>query len=340
MRIKVNSKVYTSLQKVEIDGDVLAFLQEWFNDKSYVVAYTSGSTGKPKEIQLSKEDMRTSARLTNEFFGICEESVLLLCLSVSYIAGKMMVVRALEAGADLIVGNISSRPLESLNCKKIDLVAMIPMQVEDTLKHPQEKTVLSNIRHLLIGGAVVSPSLEQGLKELSTLSYATYGMTETVSHIALRRLNSDKCYSALGMVAFSTDDRDCLVIDAPHLQEKIFVTNDIVELLDNHSFRWLGRYDHVINSGGLKFFPEIIECKIATIIPQRYFISSQPDERLGERIVLVIEGERLAAKELDQLQQKLKDILTDYELPKVILFLPHFHETSSGKVLRMVYSLI
>lgn len=336
MRIKVNGKVYTSLQKVELDDEVLSFLQEWFNDKSYVVACTSGSTGKPKEIQLSKEDMRDSARLTNEFLGICEESVLLLCLSVSYIAGKMMVVRALEAGADLIVGNISSRPLECVTCKKIDLVAMIPMQVEDTLKHPLEKAILANMRHLLIGGAAVSPRLEQELKEIPTVSYATYGMTETVSHIALRRLNSDTCYSALGEVSFSTDERECLVINAPHLKEKIFVTNDLVELLDTHSFRWLGRYDCVINSGGIKFSPEIIECKIATIIFQRYFISSQPDERLGERMVLVIEGERLAPPVLELLQQKLKTLLTDYELPKAILFLSHFHETSSGKVVRLL----
>ena len=334
--MKRRANIFKSWQEEQGNEELTAFLQEWFNDQSYVIGHTSGSTGQPKEMQLSKEDMRASARLTNEYFGICEKSVLLLCLSVSYIAGKMMVVRALEAGADLIIADVSSRPLRNIENQEIDLVAMVPMQVEETLKHPKEQATLAEIKHLLIGGASVSPHLEQGLKELSTVSYATYGMTETVSHIALRRLNCDPCYSALGKVCFSTDERDCLVVEAPHLKEKIFVTNDMVELVNQYSFKWLGRYDQVINSGGLKFFPELIERKIAINISRRYFISSQVDERLGERIVLVIEGNPLAPRALEQLQKNLKTLLTDYEQPKAILFLPHFHETSSGKVIRLL----
>ena len=334
--MKRMANIFKSWQEEQGNEELTAFLQEWFNDQSYVIGHTSGSTGKPKEMQLSKEDMRASARLTNEYFGICEESVLLLCLSVSYIAGKMMVVRALEAGADLIIADVSSRPLRNIEHREIDLVAMVPMQVEETLKHPKEQATLAEIKHLLIGGASVSPHLERGLKGLPTVSYATYGMTETVSHIALRRLNCDPCYLALGKVCFSTDERDCLVIEAPHLKEKIFVTNDMVELVNQYSFKWLGRYDQVINSGGLKFFPELIERKIAINISRRYFISSQADERLGERIVLVIEGNPLAPRALDQLQKKLKALLSDYEQPKAILFLPHFHETSSGKVIRLL----
>lgn len=312
------------------------FLGEWFNDREYVIGHTSGSTGKPKEMRLNKEDMRASARLTNTFFGIGEGSILLLSLSTSYIAGKMMVVRALEAGADLWVGEVSSHPLRELSeqGERINLAAMVPMQVEETLKVPEERIRLNRVEHLLIGGAPVSPTLESGLQAMTTHCYATYGMTETVSHVALKRLNSDAVYFALGEVTFAQDYRGCLVIRAPHLQSGEFVTNDQVRLMDNRHFEWLGRWDHVINSGGIKFFPEAIERKIASVISCRFFVTSQPDKRLGERIVLVLESDVWKEEQSLKLLRKLRQLLSPYEMPREILYLSHFYETTSGKIIR------
>lgn len=314
-------------------GELSLFLEEWLDAKPYVVGHTSGSTGKPKEIRLNKADMRASARITNERLGIGPDAVLLLCLSVSYIAGKMMVVRALEAGAELWVVPPGTHPLREVDWqdgRKVDLAAMVPMQVEESLK--TEGQAFLNIRQLLVGGAPVASQLEEKLGGLPTACYATYGMTETVSHVALRKIGQDAYYTALGEVAFGKDERECLVITAPHLQEGCFVTNDVVELLDRRHFKWLGRWDNVINSGGLKFFPELIEEKIAALFRGRFFITSQPDERLGEKIVLVVEGELPLPQE--QLNEELRKILAKYEVPREIAILPRFYETDSGKVIR------
>lgn len=324
------------MMQTDLDG----FLSEWRNDKPYVVGHTSGSTGKPKEILLNKDDMRASARLTNEFFGINENSTLLLCLSTSYIAGKMMVVRALESGAKLLATDVSSHPLKdpALRGARIDFSAMVPMQVEESLKSDSEKDILDSIKYLIIGGAAVSSVLEDSLKDLKVKCFATYGMTETVSHIALRELNRDEYYFALGDVRFRTDERQCLVIDAPQLSAHVFHTNDIVSLKDDRHFSWLGRYDNVINSGGIKFFPEIIEKKIAPVISERFFISSVPDERLGEKIILVIESGNMNEKNRQEMKNfltiVLKTLLTSYEMPKDIVFMSDFMETKSGKVIR------
>lgn len=332
--------------KRDISPEVYAFLEEWFDEKEYVTGHTSGSTGTPKEIRLSKSDMRASARITNEFFGIGAESVLLLCLSVSYIAGKMMVVRALEAGAELRITEVSSRPFRGWDGnpdgrtagagKLIELAAMVPLQVEETLKTAAEREVLSSVRQLIIGGAPVSPQLEQELQGCPVRCFATYGMTETVSHVALRELGKGPEYTAVGEVEFSLDGRGCLVIYAPHLQAREFITNDLVEVTDKRHFRWLGRYDYMINSGGLKFSPEVLEHKIAPLFSGRFFITSQPDQRLGERIVLVIEGPAYTKEKEQQLQAGLRQLLTPYEQPKQILYLPHFKETVSGKLIRRI----
>lgn len=341
MEVRLNGKVYTCLEQLreQADGELFFFLKEWFNDCPYVVGHTSGSTGTPKEIRLSKADMRASARITNAFFDIGRQSVLLLCLSVSYIAGKMMVVRALEAGAELLSVKAASHPLRTAGQKvgmdrEIGLAAMVPMQVEESLKSEEEKRRFGHIRHLIIGGAPVSVTLEEQLKQIPTQCYATYGMTETVSHIALKKLNSDSAYFALGEVGFEQDERGCLIIDAPHLQARRFVTNDIVKLHGNKRFEWLGRFDNVINSGGIKLFPELIEQKLVRCIPGRFFITSRPDEVLGESVLLVLEGEHWNFAALRSLLQKIRPLLGRFEMPKAFVVCPFFHETTSGKVVR------
>lgn len=338
MRVRWNGTLYDSWTELrgQTDDSFTAFLEEWFDEKPWIIGHTSGSTGTPKEIRLLKEDMKASARLTNDFLGIGPESVLLLCLSASYIAGKMMIVRALEAGAELIAGEVSSRPLKNIRGgdRPIDLTAMVPMQVEETLKCPEEMAAFLSIRKVLIGGAPLAPGLEEYLGRLAVCCYATYGMTETVSHIALRKLGSGGLYHALGQVTFSADSRGCLVIHAPHLRQGKFVTNDLVELLCDTAFRWCGRWDHVINSGGIKHSPEIIEHKISELIPGRFFIAGQPDERLGERIVLVIEGNYPGKESSAAVLDRLKSYLTPYEMPKAVFYCPVFRETASGKVIR------
>lgn len=330
--IRLNGKQYGNCSDLGqgIDDALRSFLEEWYNDTPWMTGRTSGSTGKPKEIRLYKEDMRASARLTNEFLGIGPDSVLLLCLPVSYIAGKMMVVRALESGADLLTVTPSSSPLEALN-RMVDLAAMVPMQVENCLEHLQGNTL---VRQLLIGGAPVSAALEERLCPVRTICYATYGMTETVSHVALRRLDGGKEYTALGNVSFSTDGRGCLIIHTPHLSGRCFVTNDLVKCCSSTRFEWLGRYDHVINSGGIKFSPEILEQKLSPLITSRFYITSQPDEHLGQRIVLVIEGERWPESRQHTLGKEMSIRLEPFEIPKRIFFIPRFRETFSGKIIR------
>lgn len=321
-----------SLEKVE-DRELRAFLKEWYNELSYVVGHTSGSTGVPKEIHLHKSDMKASAAMTNAFFNIGPASDLLLCLSVGYIAGKMMVIRALEAGANLVVRRVSASPLAEEEVKA-DLAAMVPMQVSETLKNPLSTQRLKQISCLLIGGAPLSCELEERLKSFPVRCYQTYGMTETVSHVALRALNEGKEYFALGKIRFSVDERQCLVVEAPHLQARKFVTNDVVKLRDDQHFEWLGRYDNVVNSGGIKLFPESIEARLSNWITGRFFITFLPDERLGQRLVLVIEGEKWEQAEIGKLQRKMKELLEHYAVPKEIRFISHFQETSSGKVIR------
>lgn len=337
MEIRINGKSFHSLLQLreQVSPEVYAFLQEWFSPDPFVLGHTSGSTGQPQTIRLYKQDMEASARLTNRFFGMSAASNLLLCLSPRYIAGKMMIVRALSVGAMLYECPVSSLPLENWS-GAADLAAMIPMQVASTLSQPGGGEKLSLISYLLVGGAPVDSGLESRLALLPCASYATYGMTETLSHVAVRRIgDADAVYAALGDVTFSTDERTCLVIDAPHLTGRRFVTNDMVRLIDNRHFVWLGRYDNVIISGGLKFSAEELERKIATFLSRRYYMAASPDSLLGQRIVLVIEGDPFDELALQQLRVQLSSVLQRFEMPREIRFIPHFLETYSGKVRRM-----
>ncbi|WP_292265182.1 AMP-binding protein [Butyricimonas sp.] len=338
MTIKINGIRYTTPEALQaIDNpDVVTFLQEWYDDKDHVTGHTSGSTGTPKTIRLSKQDMLASAKITNTYFDIHSESRLLLCLSPSYIAGKMMIVRSILAGADLIVVPPSSSPLKHLE-QDIDFAAMVPMQVETCLTTPETAEKFSRIKQVIIGGAALSPVLEERLQQVPTRCYSTYGMTETVSHVALRDINGVKKspdYFALGDVHFETDERQCLIIHAPHLHQQTFTTNDIVNLVDTTRFEWLGRHDNVINSGGVKLFPEKIEAKIALLVKQRFFIMPEEDTQLGQRTVLVIEDVPWDKAGKKRLQEQLKQLLHPYEVPKKIYFREHFTETYSGKVIR------
>ena len=203
------------------------------------------------------------------------------------------------------------------------------------MRDDAQRARLARVGALIIGGAPLPPVAEEWLSGLPVRSYATYGMTETVSHVALRRIGDPTMnYRALGQITFSVDTRDCLVIHTPHFAVKELVTNDVVELIDEHSFRWIGRYDHVINSGGVKVFPERIEQQIAPLFTRRFFIAACADEKWGECVALAIEGDPLSATDEAALLARIRERVGRYEVPRRLFYLPAFAETSSGKVIR------
>jgi len=322
------------LQLPEWEEALFVFLESWLDESDTILAQTSGSTGVPKKLELKKAQMIASARLTNQFFDMQKEDTVLLCLSTNYIAGKMMIVRALVGQLHLIAIEPASYPIIN---KSVKFAAMVPMQVETLLSSTEGLTTMNYIDKLIIGGSATSALLEARLQNVSTSCYATYGMTETVSHIALRKINgadSSNEYRAVKGVRFEQDERDCLVIHAPHLQAEPFITNDIVILKNPTCFEWIGRFDNVINSGGVKLFPETIEKKISSFIAQRFYITSKKDEKLGEKVVLVIESEPLNELKKQELDIQLSSHLGKFEKPREIIFKPRFEETSTGKVKR------
>lgn len=301
------------------------FLQEWFSDSETLIVKTSGSTGVPKLIAIKKEFMENSAKATGSFFDIGAGTKALCCLSTEYIAGKMMIVRALTLGWELDIVEPVSNPLENA-FNAYDFCAMVPMQVKASLWD------LHLVKKLLIGGGVVSANLQSNLERVSTKCFASYGMTETVTHIAIKKLNNytkeEECYQLLPNISISKDDRECLVIEAPLLADEPVITNDVVRINSDTTFEWLGRFDNVINSGGVKLHPEEIEKKLSKLITQRFFVIGIPDELLGEKLILIVEG--------DTIKIDLEDAdLSKYEQPKAIYFVKAFVETETKKIQRL-----
>ena len=320
------------------EASLYMFLQDWFSGSDHIVLKTSGSTGIPKSILLPKETMRASARATNAFFGLKKGDKVLLCLSADYIAGKMMLVRAMEGELDLTVVAPSSTPLDGLD-EEYAFCAMVPMQVEQTIGNSGVAS-FNRIRNLIIGGSAVAPALAAILKQTDCICYATYGMTETASHVALRKLNGTsetEVYAALDGISFHQDGRGCLIVNAPMLVSEPLVTNDVVELLDERHFRWKGRFDFVVNSGGVKLFPEEIEKKIASLIDCRFYIGKMADERLGEALVLVMESEKKSEEEEIQLLSRIREKAGKYELPRKLIYQSEFDETPGGKIKRQTH---
>jgi len=312
--------------------ELYLFLNEWFSDSDFVMAQTSGSTGDPKPIKLPKSVMQKSAERTIEYFGLQKNNCLLLSLPCRYIAGKMMVVRAIVGQMNLITVDPAT-DFDFLEQETFDFGAMVPNQVFKLLEQPSGIEKLQNIRNLLIGGSAISSALELQISQLSSRVVITYGMTETASHIAIRELSGNRrsdFYHCLPGIWVSLGETDCLQIHHPEFDEPI-QTNDLAELQSDTSFRILGRADSVINSGGIKYSPESLEKKLEPIISRRFVISSVPDERLGEQLVLIIEGKPF---DTHILKQKIALILTPYESPKSIRFIDRFPETNSGKIIR------
>jgi O-succinylbenzoic acid--CoA ligase len=297
------------------------FLLDWFDDKENIEMKTSGTTGLPKKVQLQKRAMIHSALSTGDFFELEPGNKTLLCLPVQFIAGKMMLVRSIILGLDLDIVEPSTAPL-ALNTTQYDFVAMVPLQVQNSIE------ALKNVKKLIVGGAKMDASLEEKVLPLiKTAVYETYGMTETITHIAARRVG-ENVFTVLPNVKIAQDDRGCLVITVPYISDEPVVTNDMVEIIREDQFKFLGRIDNVINSGGVKLIPEQIEAKLIDKISARFFVTGIPDSVLGEKLILVVEGEK------QDFAPDFFDGLGKFEKPKEIVFVPKFKENENGKLLR------
>lgn len=303
------------------------FLLDWLDDKDYIIVKTSGSTGKPKKIKIKKQAMVNSAIATGDFFNLKPGDKVLHCLPSNFIAGKMMMVRAIVLGLELDMVEPSALP--SIDYEKdYEFCAFTPMQLKYFAKY------LSKIRTVIVGGGRVSKTVIESLKDKKPHIYETYGMTETVSHIAVKKLNNfnpseeKPCFHTLPNIKVLKDDRGCLVVDAPHLSDEKLVTNDLINIISETSFEWLGRYDNVINSDGIKLYPEKIETKLQDRIKERFFVAGIPDDTFGQKLVLIIEGNDT------NITKEVFECLDKYEKPKAVLTIKAFKETASGKIHR------
>lgn len=332
------------------------FLSEWNNDSDRVLVHTSGSTGKPKPMMVEKKRMLNSARITCDFLGLNPGDSALLCMSLDYIAGKMVVVRSIERHLHLISVSPSGHPLKDVN-EEITFAAMVPMQVYNTLQVPEERERLSRIRHLIIGGGAIDAALEQELQSLpgDIAIWSTYGMTETLSHIALRRINGDEAsewYQPFDSVHISQTEEGCLVIDAPQVCAETLVTNDIVEIepyiynkVEKLRFRIKGRKDNVICSGGIKIQIEEVETLLKPHLEKPFMLAKKKDEKFGEIAVLLSEDE-----DIKKVEATVRRLLSDesekssdhkkykYWIPKEFRYVEHLPLTETGKPKRCCLS--
>lgn len=319
--------------------DLKEFLAEWHNDSPTVLVHTSGSTGKPKPMLVEKRRMEASARITCRFLELKPGDTALLCMSLDYIAGKMMAVRALTCGLRLITVKPSGAPLGTV-AEPVDFAAMVPMQVYNSLQMPEEREKLMAIKHLIIGGGAIDDALAKELKNFPHAVWSTYGMTETLSHIALRRLNGPKAsewYTPFEGVSLSQTDEGCLVIDAPAVHDGPLVTNDMVEFAapslwsgkGGCPFRILGRKDNVICSGGIKIQIEEVERLLKPHLSAPFMITKRANKKFGEQVVLLTESQ-----DIDTLKDVCQRVLPKYWQPRSFFHVDCLPMTETGKPAR------
>lgn len=309
--------------------DLYIFLEKWFDASPVITVHTSGSTGTPKELVVRKDRMMQSARLTCEFLNLQAGDTALLCMNLRYIGAMMVVVRSLVAGLNLIVRPASGHPLSDIE-EPLRFAAMVPLQVYNTLRVPEEKERLEQTDILIIGGGAVDDTLEAEISALPTAVYSTYGMTETLSHIALRRLNGEtasKHYYPFPSVELSLSAESTLVIKAPLICGEVLQTNDIACLYPDGSFTIAGRKDNVINSGGIKIQAEEMEKRLRPFIPVPFVVTSVPDPRLGQALTLLIAGQ----VDVRELESKLQTVLDAYHRPRHIFMTESIPQTENGK---------
>jgi len=319
---------YFSIEQKEKIEDFLALLK---GNSICIRCKTSGSTGKPKEIELSKTALVTSAQNSINFFKLKPKQSAILCMSINFIAGKMMLVRAMVAGLHLKVFPVRSNLSEFI--EPSDFIAMFPKQLQDLVETSRGISILKKSQNILVGGAALSSKMEDILLENELSIYQSYGMTETATHIALKKTGhcSEDFYRAINGVSFSKKD-GCLVIDYPAIQETAIKTNDLVDLIDDCKFKWIGRKDFVINTGGFKVSPEQLEAKLSKALKCTYMVTGITDDEFGERIGLILKGTK-NVEDIDK--ENFKKILDPFEIPKSFACIHEFVHTSNGKIDRV-----
>jgi O-succinylbenzoic acid--CoA ligase len=329
----------SAMPQSRYEASAFEFIKKWFSKEDSFIQQTSGSTSAPKSISISRKSMIASALLTQQALQLKRNDTALVCLDPGYIAGKMMFVRAFVIGMKVVMIDPTMNPFSKLpENVQVDFIALVPAQLSDVLQS-EDRARLNKIKNVLVGGAPINEGTAKLTSDLDARIYATYGMTETVSQIALQPLNGPSAsdyFKVLPGIKINTDDRGCLVISAPYLGEKI-VTNDVVEIKSASAFKWLGRSDNVVNSGGVKIFPEVVEAKIHIIfnslqIPNRFFLCGIPDPAFGTKLALVIEGNLPTT--VERLHSVLKQTLPQFHIPKQIFVDVHFEMTENGKVNR------
>lgn len=323
------------------------FLSEWRNDNPELLVHTSGSTGKPKPLWVEKQRMLNSARITCNFLDLKNGDTALLCMPLEYIAGKMMVVRSIERSLCLLSVTPSGHPLSDKSLsevtnpdEEITFAAMVPLQVYNSLQVPKERDRLRRIRHLIIGGGAIDEKLSAALHDFPNFVWSTYGMTETLSHIALRRLNGPDAsdwYKPFEGVKIRLNEESCLVIDAPAVCSHPLVTNDRAEIrlsntengLNTSYFRILGRKDNVIDSGGIKIQIEEVEHLLKSSLTTDFAITSCPDQRFGEAIVLLT-----TQNDIDATKNLCQQLLPKFWQPRFFYYVPSLPKTGNGKPAR------
>ena len=315
---------------------VFDFCEKWLSGQQEFILKTSGSTGEPKPILLTRFQMEASARLTGKTFDLQQGDKALVCLNVDYIAGIMMLVRGMVLGLELTIIEPNSNPLENLENEEFDFAAFVPLQLQNILQDGNQIEILNKMKSTIVGGAAINEVLEQQIQPLQVPVYSTYGMTETVSHIAIRRLNGENKsnnFQVLEGVTIGVDERNCLNIIADASNNELVQTNDIVEIINEKEFKLIGRFDNIINSGGVKIQLEKVE-KVAEKFIQnsRFFAFGINDLALGQKLILVIETEFFPKEKEFNLSQKLKENLSKYEIPKQIFIVEKFSETPTGKI--------
>jgi o-succinylbenzoate---CoA ligase len=348
-KIKINGKIIDPEALVsdewplaglsESEKRPLQIIRDWVLGQTEFTFQTSGSTGTPKQCSFSREQIIASAQRTLDFFQLSQGATVLCCLNTDFVAGFMMIIRALVGQLKLIITDPSADPWKYLD-DTIDFAAVTPMQFESGMRNLPEK--ITKVGTLLIGGAAIHPLLENQLQVLQGRIYHSYAMTETLTHVALRIVNGlgkSNVYSALPGVSFTVDDRNCLTIHDTLLRIKELITNDIVELQDSNSFQWLGRYDNVINTGGIKIHTEQLETMIGDAllghgISTNFCVVSTDDIKLTSRVVLLMEIHDVRLRE-EEIRNLLKNRLPRYHSPSKVIFVREIFLTKSGKVDRI-----
>lgn len=316
--------IYLTNQR-ELIEQVAQFVHDWHSDSKTISTFTSGSTGKPKEIVLEKEHMKASALASGKFFDFKKDQRMRLALSPKTIGGKMLLLRGILHEMIIEIVEPSKNPLAEIQ-HTIDFISLVPYQLEHMILQGQK---FDQVKTILLGGAPVSENLAQTIKEIPSEVYSSYGMTETMSHVALKNVKKELAFKAIEGVTFRTTENGQLIIQAPAIGVENLQTNDVIELLNETTFIWKGRADFVINSAGIKIHPEEVEKKLSSEITSRFFIFGEKDETFGERVCILIESTD------ENISIDFDHYLSKYEKPKKVYFIPQFIETTSGKINRL-----